>query len=86
MNGTVPERKRLSLLMCDLSNWGRLSSVRAVNTEVPPPEPPASRLAWHIWQPSAISDIWNQNPSASLNLLDFFFYYFMVVCGFMMEN
>ncbi len=31
--------------VCDLSNGGKLSSVRAVNSEIPPPGPPASGLA-----------------------------------------
>lgn len=86
MNGTMPERKRLSLWVCicacDHSNCGKQSAVRAVDTETPSPGPPASGLALGYLTTACHRRTWNQSLPILFFLLDFF----MVMCGFMMEN
>lgn len=84
VNETMAERKRLSVFICACSftNGGKPASVRATDTEIPPPGPPASGLALeYLTTTCHLRDVklfWLSFP--------FLAGFFVIMCGFMMEN
>lgn len=84
VNGTMPERKCFSVCkcVCVRRNFGKPTSVRAADTETPPPGPPASVWLWDILNRLSPQKLGIDLVLFLFSWLDFF----MILCGFMMEN
>lgn len=73
-DNAMPERKRLSLAECVYVTVATVSSVRAADTETPPPGPPASGLALGYLTTACHIETWNQPLLILFFLLDFLWF------------